>query len=360
VAQLEFWEVNEVNDIFSTLSAINQLVVDDEKAKNAEVTVYPDSSAAESTTASNDLAGLLSDSTADDSTDLAAQLESDTSDISALSSGQSPLFSLMKGGYGLMYDVKDTAKINRIFERKDVQGMIPSTMKFLWAVKPTKIDEFSTEELLELYAVKTSRGGRAPLTGEVITDARQDLDQSARPAVSMQMNATGAKAWRKLTSENINRRIAIVLDNYVYSAPMVQGEIPNGSSSITGTFTLEEAKDLANVLKAGTLPAPTTIVEDVVIGPTLGKEAQQQGIISIVAGLAIVIIFMVAYYAKGGFIANLALAFNVFFILGILAQLSASLTLPGIAGIVLTIGMAIDANVLIFERIREELRGGAS
>jgi SecD/SecF fusion protein len=360
VAQLEFWEVNEVNDIFNTLSAINQLVVDDEKAKNAEVTVYPDSSAAESTTATNDLAGLLSDSTADDSTDLAAQLESDTSDISSLSSGQSPLFSLMKGGYGLMYDVKDTAKINRIFERKDVQGMIPSTMKFLWAVKPTKVDEFSTEELLELYAVKTSRGGRAPLTGEVITDARQDLDQSARPAVSMQMNATGAKAWRKLTSENINRRIAIVLDNYVYSAPMVQGEIPNGSSSITGTFTLEEAKDLANVLKAGTLPAPTTIVEDVVIGPTLGKEAQQQGIISIVAGLAIVIIFMVAYYAKGGLIANLALAFNVFFILGILAQLSASLTLPGIAGIVLTIGMAIDANVLIFERIREELRGGAS
>jgi SecD/SecF fusion protein len=363
VARLEFWEVNEMNDIFSTLSAINQLLVDDEKSKNAEVVAKIDadsSTEAADTTGTDDLAGLLSDTTSGDATDLASQLESDTSDISSLSSGQSPLFSLMKGGYGLMYDVKDTAKINRIFERKDVQGLIPSTMKFLWAVKPTKVDDFSSEELLELYAVKTTRGGRAPLTGEVITDARQDLDQSARPAVTMQMNTTGAKAWKKLTGENINRRIAIVLDNYVYSAPMVQGEIPNGSSSITGTFTLEEAKDLANVLKAGTLPAPTTIVEDVVIGPTLGKEAQQQGIISIVAGLAIVIIFMVAYYAKGGLIANLALAFNVFFILGILAQLSASLTLPGIAGIVLTIGMAIDANVLIFERIREELRGGAS
>ncbi len=361
VAQLEFWEVNEVNDIFSTLSAINQLVVDDEKSKSAEVTVYADDSSADATTAtSDDLSGLLSDSTIADGTDLASQLESDTSDISGLGNNQSALFSLMKGGYGLMYDVKDTSKINRILERRDVQSMIPSTMKFVWAVKAAKLDELSSEELLELYAVKTTRGGRAPLTGEVITDARQDLDQSARPAVTMQMNATGAKAWRKLTSENINRRIAIVLDNYVYSAPMVQGEIPNGSSSITGTFTLEEAKDLANVLKAGTLPAPTTIVEDVVIGPTLGKEAQQQGIISIVAGLAIVVVFMVAYYAKGGLIANLALAFNVFFILGILAQLSASLTLPGIAGIVLTIGMAIDANVLIFERIREELRNGAS
>jgi len=357
VAQLEFWEVNEVNEIFETLSAINETVVADEKAKQAELAAVDSASNAAGT--SDGLASLLSDSISDDSTDLAAQLEADTSDLAGLANNQSALFSLMKGGYGLMYDVKDTAQINRIFERGDVKSLIPSTMKFVWAVKATKVDQLSDEELLELYSVKTTRGGRAPLTGEVITDARQDLDQRASPAVTMQMNATGAKAWRKLTSENINRRVAIVLDNYVYSAPMVQGEIPNGSSSITGTFTLDEAKDLANVLKAGTLPAPTTIVEDVVIGPTLGKEAQAQGIISIVAGLAIVVVFMVAYYSKGGLIANLALAFNIFFILGILAQLSASLTLPGIAGIVLTIGMAVDANVLIFERIREELRGGA-
>ena len=359
VAQLEFWEVYEVNDIYNTLSAINQLLVDEQKANQP---AFDTSEPAEDTTSSSeDLADLLADTTVEgDSDDLAAQLESDTSDLSNLTENQSPLFSLMKSGYGLMYDVKDTARINRILEREDVQSLVPSTMKFLWSVKPAEIEGFDDEELLELYAVQTTRGGKAPLTGEVITDARQDLDQSARPAVSMQMNAAGAKSWRKLTSENINQRIAIVLDDYVYSAPMVQGEIPNGSSSITGNFTLDEAKDLANVLKAGTLPAPTTIVEDVVIGPTLGKEAQKQGVISIVAGLSIVIIFMVAYYSKGGFIANLALAFNIFFILGILAQLSASLTLPGIAGIVLTIGMAIDANVLIFERIREELRGGAS
>ena len=175
----------------------------------------------------------------------------------------------------------------------------------------------------------------------------------------MQMNSNGAKLWRKLTSNNINRRIAIVLDNYVYSAPVVQNEIPNGNSQITGNFTIDEAQDLANILKAGTLPAPTTIVEDVVIGPTLGKVAQQQGIKSILSGLIIVILFMIFYYARGGFVANVALFFNIFFILGILAQLSASLTLPGIAGIVLTIGMSIDANVLIFERIKEELRNGA-
>jgi SecD/SecF fusion protein len=240
-----------------------------------------------------------------------------------------------------------------------VQSVIPPTIKFLWAVKPLELEsDLSNDELLELYAIRMSRGGRAPLTGEVITDARQDLDQSTRPSISMQMNADGAKKWKRMTSENIGKRIAIVLDDYVYSAPMVQGEIPNGNSQITGNFTLDEAKDLANILKAGTLPAPTTIVEDVVIGPTLGKVAQNQGITSILAGLGIVIVFMAIYYSGGGLIAVVALFFNVFFILGILAQLAASLTLPGIAGIVLTIGMSIDANVLIFERIKEELRNG--
>ena len=220
-------------------------------------------------------------------------------------------------------------------------------------------DRLVDDEVLELYAIRSSRGGKAPLTGDVITDARQELDQRSLPAISMNMNATGAKKWRKLTGDNIGRRIAIVLDNYVYSAPNVQGEIPNGSSQITGNFSIDEAKDLANILKAGALPAPTTIVEDVVIGPTLGKIARDQGIISILAGLGIVIVFMVMYYSKGGLIANAALFFNVFFILGILAQFGSALTLPGMAGIVLTIGMSIDANVLIFERIKEELRNGA-
>src|SRR5690606_7757780 len=183
-------------------------------------------------------------------------------------------------------------------------------------------------------------------------------------AVSMNMNAAGTKVWAKWTAEAANKqpqgRIAIVLDNFVYSAPSVNGEIPNGNSQITGNFSQEEAKDLANILKAGSLPAPTRIVEEAIVGPTLGQVAQQQGFISIVAGLALVVVFMVAYYSKGGFVANLALLFNIFFILGILAQpsLGTALTLPGIAGIVLTMGMAIDANVLIFERIKEELTLG--
>ena len=191
-----------------------------------------------------------------------------------------------------------------------------------------------------------------------MTDARQALDQTSRPAVSMQMNADGARKWRKLTSENIGRRIAVVLDDYVYTAPVVNGEIPSGQSEISGNFTLQEAQDLANILKSGSLPAPTQIVEESIIGPTLGREALNQGLISMVAGLAIVVLFMVAYYAKGGFVAIAALVYNIFFILGILAQLGTALTLPGIAGIVLTIGMSIDANVLIFERIKEELRNG--
>jgi SecD/SecF fusion protein len=192
----------------------------------------------------------------------------------------------------------------------------------------------------------------------VVTDARQTLDQTSRPAVSMQMNAEGARKWRKLTNENIGRRIAVVLDDYVYTAPVVNGEIPTGQSEISGNFSLLEAQDLANILKSGSLPAPTQIVEESIIGPTLGQEALNQGLISMLAGLLIVVLFMVAYYAKGGFVAIAALVFNIFFILGILAQLEAALTLPGIAGIVLTIGMSIDANVLIFERIKEELRNG--
>jgi SecD/SecF fusion protein len=201
------------------------------------------------------------------------------------------------------------------------------------------------------------------LSGEVINDARLDFDQFARPAVSMTMNATGSRIWAKVTAAAASKtpsqgRIAIVLDNYVYTAPTVQGEIPNGNSQITGSFETEEAKDLANVLKAGSLPAPTRIVEEAIIGPSLGQVAQNQGLISMAAGLGIVVIFMVMYYAKGGWVANLALLFNIFFIMGILAQLNAALTLPGIAGIVLTMGMAVDANVLIYERIREELRLG--
>ncbi len=365
VAKLEFWEVHELNEISPTLQAINDLLVKEQKA-TLDVTDLSDVSSS----VQEDLSGLTNDqddlsALGDESVVIDSALASadDSTEIDALDSiaranQVSPLFALIRSQFGLVYDVKDTSTINRILQREDVKSIIPSNIKFLWAVKPVK-GENNTNEFIELHAIKTSRTGKAPLTGEVITDARQDLDQRSRPAISMQMSAAGAKAWRRLTASNVGRRVAIVLDNYVYSAPNVENEIPNGNSSITGNFTIEEAKDLANILKAGALPAPTTIVEDVVIGPSLGKVAQQQGIFSIFAGLAIVIIFMVVYYAKGGLIANVALFFNIFFILGILAQLSASLTLPGIAGIVLTIGMSIDANVLIFERIKEELRNGA-
>lgn len=359
VAKLEFWEVYELNEVGGILQSIDQYVVNQNRLAQ--------DTTAQGTSADNiadDLSSLLTDDNelSDGDTTELANVDDTTSEgaDSLFNNQQSPLLTLWQQQYGgLYYQLKDTSQINRILKREGVQELIPNTVKFLWEVKPLKAEGINDMEVIELHAIKTTRTGKAPLTGEVITDARQDLDERSRPAISMQMNATGAKEWRRLTAANVGRRIAIVLDNYVYSAPNVQGEIPNGNSSITGNFSIDEAKDLANILKAGALPAPTTIVEDVVIGPTLGKVARDQGMTSIIAGLAIVILFMIAYYAKGGLIANVALFFNVFFILGILAQLSASLTLPGIAGIVLTIGMSIDANVLIFERIKEELRNGA-
>ena len=360
VAKLEFWEVAELNEteVSQTIQIIDQFAVSQNILNNNIQT--NDDSEVENTSQSDDIESLLSGNTESlDETEAVIDFESTENNI--LDNSSSPLLSRLRSEFGgLYYNLEDTMSINTILSNDKIQQLIPNTIKFLWAVKPTENTADPSDQVLELFVIKTSRGGKAPLTGEVITDARQDLDQSARPSISMQMNSNGAKNWRRLTSTNIGRRVAIVLDNYVYSAPFVQNEIPNGNSQITGEFTIEEAQDLANILKAGTLPAPTTIVEDVVIGPTLGKVAQSQGFQSIMAGLIIVLMFMIFYYSGGGVIANLALFFNIFFILGILAQLSASLTLPGIAGIVLTIGMSIDANVLIFERIKEELRNGAN
>lgn len=344
VAKLEFWEVSEPNEISATLSAMNDALIKIEAAEKANKPA-------------TDLSQELKPVGAEENS-LEAQLAGDTTKTAEddlATPGQSKFFSLMRQGptQGFFYNLADTSEINKVLKNETIKRLFPSGLKFLWSVKAEE-----GTELLELFAIKTGRNGEAPLTGEVITDARQSLDQRARPAVSMQMNAIGAKKWKNLTGSNVNRRIAIALDNYVYTAPNVDGEIPSGSSQITGNFTVEEADDLANILKAGSLPAPTKIVEEAVIGPTLGKEAQRQGVTSILGGLAIVVIFMVFYYAKGGLVANVALLFNIFFILGILANLGAALTLPGIAGIVLTIGMSIDANVLIFERIREELRNG--
>lgn len=341
VAKLEFWEVYEENEINATLNSINEELLRVEKEVKSSNT--PKASEGEAQTSLESQLAQSDDSAASDST----SLEND---------GVSSFFALQKQGpfRGFYYNLADTGKLNSILKMESIQRIIPSNLDFKWAVKPAE-----DTELLQLFAIKAGRG-EAPLTGEVVTDAREALDERARPSVSMQMNTIGAKKWKNLTAQNINRRVAIVLDNYVYTAPNVQGEISGGNSQISGNFTQEEAADLANILKAGSLPAPTRIVEEAVIGPTLGKEAQKQGVSSVLAGLALVVIFMVFYYMKGGLVANIALIFNIFFILGILANLGAALTLPGIAGIVLTIGMSIDANVLIFERIREELRNGES
>jgi len=358
-AKLEFFEVATSNESGNFLQAINAYLVAEQKATTTSVELGETGEVTEEQEES--LQGLLGEESNDstqtvstDSADTASKLDS------LYNSGVSPIFSLITSQEGLVYNVKDTFKVNRIYRRADIKALIPRGFKLAWDVKAHNHEELSAEPHVELHILRTGRGGKAPLEGDVITDARQSLDQATRPSVSMQMNSSGAKAWKKLTAANIGERIAIVLDGYVYSAPNVNGEIPNGNSEISGNFSIEEAKDLANVLKAGTLPAPTRIVQEAIIGPTLGKEAQLQGAISIIAGLGLVVLFMIFYYARGGFIANFALLFNIFFIMGILAQLSAALTLPGIAGIVLTIGMSIDANVLIFERIREELRNGVA
>lgn len=344
VARLEFWDVIEPNTLNSSLMAINDLLVKEKKTVS-DTAEKP----------KEDLSDLLGDTTktAADSAKVAKGLDS------LQNANVSPLFAL-SSNIPFRYNVRDTAKINDIFKRADVRSLLPRNVGVYWTNKPESSQ--NGEEGLDLYFLELPRNGKAKLTGEVITDARNDVDEKGNPAVSMNMNTAGTRVWKNWTADASSRtpkgRIAIVLDNTVYSAPSVTNEIPNGNSQISGNFTLEEAKDLANVLKAGSLPAPTTIIEEVMVGPTLGKVAQGQGLVSIVCGLVLVIVFMVAYYGKTGGVANLSLVFNIFFILGILAQLDAALTLPGIAGIVLTMGMAVDANVIIYERAREELRQG--
>jgi SecD/SecF fusion protein len=248
---------------------------------------------------------------------------------------------------------KDTGKVNDILKMEELKGIFPSELLLLWSAKA------NANGYYELYAIKKSPiNDRAALEGDVITDASQSFDQNGRPNIEFQMNSEGARDWAKLTAANVEREVAIVLDRKVYSAPTVQGEIRGGRSEITGVFTISEAKDLANKLKSGKLPAPARIVQESIVGPTLGQESIQKGIISLVSGLILVLLFMIFYYNKAGIVSDMALVINIFFIFGLLASLGATLTLPGIAGIVLTIGMAVDANVIIYERIREELAKG--
>ncbi len=234
---------------------------------------------------------------------------------------------------------------------------LPSSVKFLWGAKP--INESS--DMYELYAIRiTTRDGSALLDGGVITDARQDFSNNGGNEISMTMNNEGAREWKRITGDNIGRCVAIVLDDLVYSAPTVQNEISGGRSSITGQFTLEEAKDLANILKSGKLPAPAIIVQEEVVGPSLGQESINRGLISFILAFIVVLIYMVIFYNRGGWISVVALITNIFLLMGVLASVGAVLTMPGIAGIVLTLAMAVDGNVIIYERIKEELRAGAS
>ena len=250
--------------------------------------------------------------------------------------------------------IKDTARVNDMLRK--VKDIFPRNLKLCWTVKPRE----ANTEILELVALKvTSRDGTPALGGDVIVNARQDYDQNGRVEVSMSMNSEGARIWKRLTGENIGRQVAIVLDGYIYSYPNVQSEIPNGQSSISGgTMTVEEAQDLANILKAGKLPAPARIVQEEVVGPTLGAESIHAGLISFIIAFIGVLLYMSLYYNGAGHVADVALFANVFFLFGVLASLNAVLTLPGIAGIVLTLAMAVDSNVIIYERMREEVRAG--
>jgi SecD/SecF fusion protein len=362
VAKLEFWDVIEPNSINASLIAINELLVAEQKSKNKTA---PTSQKEES------LKDALSPEQAktDSISDLEKTLESAAdSSMQGLDSLQnlniSPLFSLSSPPGYFRYDLTDTAEINRILKREDVRARLPRNVGVFWGHKPERMNsaDASEEGKLQLYFLDIGRNRKAKLTGEAIVNARTDLDEKAQPAVSMTMNTTGTRIWAKWTAEAATNRsrIAIVLDELVFSAPYVNSEIPNGNSIISGNFTNDEAKDLANILKAGSLPAPIIIVEETVVGPTLGAESIQNGLISIVVGFLVIIIFVVATYSTAGWVADAAVVLNLFFLLGVLASLNAALTLPGIAGILLSLAIAVDANVLINERVKEDLNEGKS
>ncbi|MFN8354629.1 MAG: protein translocase subunit SecDF [Spirosomataceae bacterium] len=350
-AKLEFLEVAELQEYSASMMQVGEYLLAQEKAAKGGATVKNDTTAKSDTSKSGLAAQLAGTAAKKDTT------KKDTTVATTAGAALGKLFIQLPGTNTLGAVVKDTARINTLLSRPEIRTLFPGNYHFVWSVKGVNKTTNTNEDILELTAVKKNNG-QAPLEGDVITDAAQDYDQSGRVEVTMAMNPEGARKWRNLTAANVGKRVAIVLDDYVYSAPNVINEIPNGRSSISGSFTLEEGKDLANVLKAGKLPAPTRIVEEAFVGPSLGQEAISQGYWSMGGGLALVVLFMILYYGAPGNVANVALIFNVFFIVGILAQFGAALTLPGIAGMVLTMGMAVDANVLINERIKEELHAG--
>jgi len=367
-AKLEFWETYENTEVYGYLAEANKIIRDIEAgeevvdttavAADEDVEEAPEEVAEEDTTKSlTDLFGGA------DSTDSALGQESieDLQKNNPLFSVLSPAASqegLYPGPVVGYASIKDTAKVNKYLAMDRVRTIFPRDLKFYWTVK--SLDPKDPAQVHQLVAIRvTSRDGEPPLDGAAISDANKDFGQfGASPEVSMMMTPDGANAWKRLTGENIGKSIAIVLDDYVYSFPTVQGEIGGGRSSITGNFTINEAEDLATVLKAGKLPAPARIVEEAVVGPTLGQESIINGGFAFIGSVALVLIFMLFYYGTAGLAANIAMLANMFFVFGVLASLGAVLTLPGIAGIVLTIGISIDSNVLIFERIREEVAKG--
>ena len=363
-ANLEFWETYDLVEIMPQLMQINSefaKINASNEAAQAEAEAAPAEEV--KTETSDDLASLM-DNLENDSL---AQADADETAAIEQYKKQNPLFAVLNPSVnqaGQAYrgpvvgtvHYTDTAKVMSILNSAIAKSILPRELRLRWTVKP--IDD--AETYFQLVALKAQTNGRPSLEGDVITDARADFGQtSAYANVSMSMNAEGARDWQRITRDNIGKSIAIVLDGYVYSFPTVQNEIAGGNSQITGNFTVEEAKDLANTLKSGKMPAPARIIQEDVVGPSLGREAIQNGMWSFVLGFILILLYMIFYYGViPGLIADFALLCNVFLLVGILASFSAVLTLPGIAGIVLTMGMAVDANVLIYERIREELRAG--
>ena len=381
-AKLEFWETYDNTEIYPMLEEANKalkLTGAADTTVQAE-TINTDSLALPADTLKDATAAA---DTAAKSEDLVAQLgdkkeggdtaKTDTTGQKSFEdfARENPFFAVLTPSVGQneqgqselrkgpvigMSLIKDTARVNQYLAMPQVRSKFPREFKAFWSVKPIDAEG----RVLQLVAIRMpNRDFQAPLDGSAVVDARKQKGQfSDNWEIGMSMNAEGARTWKRLTGQNIGKSVAIVLDDYVYSFPVVQNEISGGNSSITGQFTLEEADDLANVLKVGKLPAPARIVEDTVVGPTLGQEAINAGLISFVIALVLVLLFMVSYYSNAGLVADIALFANVFFIMGILASLGAVLTLPGIAGIVLTIGLSVDANILIFERVREEMALG--
>ena len=365
-ANLEFWET------YITTEAAPFLISLDSKLAAAGVN---GTEAAEAEVAETEAAEVaeVADSTAAPAADEALAAIAKGEDASAKSEAATaatdeqalkahPLLArlqVINQNYGAVVgyaNKRDMDAIDELLQTPEAKAVLPEDMKLLWGVKG--IDK--NEEVFELYAIKvTERNGRAPLEGEVVTDAKDEFDQNGRPSVSMQMNVEGARRWAALTKANIHRPVAIVLDNVVYSAPNVQNEITGGNSQITGNFTPEDTRDLANVLKSGKMPAPANIVSEEIVGPTLGAESIRMGFISVIVAFIALMFYMIAMYGfRAGMVANGALILNLFFTLGILTSFQAALTMSGIAGMVLTLGMAVDANVLIFERTKEEMRAG--